>query len=166
MVKSSKINKKGAKSKKLKTSLQRTNSSSIADENFTATSLISSKKSNLSRDAIIKPKRQKARITRILKKREPLLVENTKRVLIFKGHHTSQSVIDILKDFSRVKKPNCKLLSRKNEILPFEDKSSIEFLASKNDCSLFLMGSHSKKRPNNLILVCSISYTVEYICYI
>ncbi len=52
-----------------------------------------------------------------------------------------------------LKKPDAHQLARKNEILPFEDASSIEFLAGKNECSAFLFTSHSKKRPNNLVLV-------------
>lgn len=96
---------------------------------------------------------RKGRVNRILKKLEPQLVENTKRALIIKGTHTSQSIIDVLKDFSKLLKPNCKVLGRKNEITPFEDGNSLEFLATKNDCSLFIVGSHSKKRTNNLILV-------------
>jgi ribosome production factor 2 len=125
-----------------------------------------------------KPK--KAKTMRILSKREPQLVENTKNTLIFKGypiiahtidandaskgiyiyigHATSQSVIDILRDISLLKKPNCKHLMRKNDILPFEDASSLEFLASKNDCSLFVMGSHTKKRPNNVTMVSQPNY--------
>jgi ribosome production factor 2 len=95
---------------------------------------------------------RKGRVNRILKKLEPQLVENTKRALIVKGTHTSQSIIDVLKDFSKLLKPNCKVLGRKNEITPFEDANSVEFLATKNDCSLFVVGSHSKKRTNNLIL--------------
>ena len=95
-------------------------------------------------------------MNRILKKLEPQLVENTKRALIIKGTHTSQSIIDVLKDFSKLLKPNCKVLGRKNEITPFEDCNSLEFLATKNDCSLFIVGSHSKKRTNNLIMVSSI----------
>ena len=35
-------------------------------------------------------------------------------------------------------------------IHPFEDASSLEFFAEKQDASLFVVGSHSKKRPNNL----------------
>jgi ribosome production factor 2 len=44
------------------------------------------------------------------------------------------------------------MLSRKNEIRPFEDTSSLEFLMDKNECALFCFASHSKKRPHNLIL--------------
>ena len=52
----------------------------------------------------------------------------------------------------RLKKPNGKLLTKKNDIRPFEDINSLEFFSNKNDCSLFMVGSHSKKRPQNLIL--------------
>lgn len=45
------------------------------------------------------------------------------------------------------------MLNRKNEIRPFEDVSSLEFLLDKNDCALFAVGTHNKKRPLNLILV-------------
>ena len=96
---------------------------------------------------------RKGRVNRLLKKLEPQLVENTKRALIVKGTHTSQSIIDVLKDFSQLLKPNCKVLGRRNEITPFEDANSLEFLTTKNDCSLFVVGSHSKKRMNNLIMV-------------
>lgn len=44
------------------------------------------------------------------------------------------------------------MLSKKNDIRPFENVNSIEFLSQKNDCSLFMIGSHSKKRPNNFVL--------------
>ena len=51
-----------------------------------------------------------------------------------------------------MKKPFYKSLSKKNEIRPFEAVNSLEFLSQKNDCSLFMVGSHSKKRPNNLVM--------------
>ncbi|KAJ6660253.1 hypothetical protein lerEdw1_017953 [Lerista edwardsae] len=41
---------------------------------------------------------------------------------------------------------------RKNITRPFEDQTSLEFFSKKSDCSLFLFGSHNKKRPNNLII--------------
>jgi ribosome production factor 2 len=51
-----------------------------------------------------------------------------------------------------LKKPDAKLLTRKNDILPFEDATSLEFLCDKNECSSFIYTSHNKKRPNNLVL--------------
>ncbi len=43
-------------------------------------------------------------------------------------------------------------LSRKNDIRPFEDASSLEFLCEKNECAAFLYTSSNKKRPHNLVL--------------
>uniref|UniRef100_A0AAZ1X0M3 Ribosome production factor 2 homolog n=1 Tax=Oreochromis aureus TaxID=47969 RepID=A0AAZ1X0M3_OREAU len=40
---------------------------------------------------------------------------------------------------------------QKNITRPFEDSTSLEFFSKKTDCSLFLFGSHNKKRPNNFI---------------
>ena len=45
------------------------------------------------------------------------------------------------------------MLPRLNPVLPFEDPSSLEFLSEKNDASLLLLASHSKKRPHNLVMV-------------
>jgi hypothetical protein len=45
------------------------------------------------------------------------------------------------------------MLSKNNVTRPFEDRSSVEFLGRANDCSLFAFGSHSKKRPNNIVSV-------------
>jgi ribosome production factor 2 len=45
--------------------------------------------------------------------------------------------------------------SRKNEdIRPFEagGESSLEFYCNKGNCSLFALGTHTKKRPHNLTL--------------
>ena len=44
------------------------------------------------------------------------------------------------------------MLQRKNQVHPFEDAATIEFLCEKNHSSLFATASHSKKRPNNLVL--------------
>lgn len=38
-------------------------------------------------------------------------------------------------------------------IRPFEDNSSLNFWSSKNDASLFLIGTHTKKRPHGLVWV-------------
>jgi ribosome production factor 2 len=46
------------------------------------------------------------------------------------------------------------LLNKKNKDLhPFEDTSSFEFLAQKNDCGVVVFGAHSKKRPNNITVL-------------
>ncbi len=47
------------------------------------------------------------------------------------------------------------MMQKKNELHPFEDAGSLEFLSQKNDCSLFVFGNNSKKRPNNLVFVSS-----------
>ena len=57
---------------------------------------------------------------RILKSREPLLVENDKKVLIIKGGRTSQVINNALKDITSLTKPLCKTYSRNNDLLPFE----------------------------------------------
>ncbi|CAL1546334.1 unnamed protein product [Lymnaea stagnalis] len=44
------------------------------------------------------------------------------------------------------------MFSKKNTTRPFEDQSSVEFFTSKADSSLFMFGSHSKKRPHNLVI--------------
>lgn len=35
---------------------------------------------------------------------------------------------------------------------PFDDYTPLEYLSQHNDHSLFMFGSHSKKRQNNLII--------------
>ncbi|WWC72916.1 uncharacterized protein I206_106880 [Kwoniella pini CBS 10737] len=97
----------------------------------------------------IKPKN--ARVKRALDKREPQLVENEKTAIFVRGQSTSDIVRNVMKDLYALKRPNAINFSRKNDIHPFEDTSSLEFFANKNDSSLFVTGLHSKKRPNNLV---------------
>lgn len=99
---------------------------------------------------IVKPKTQQAK--RALEKRAPKLVENTKSALFLKGGHTSEIITRILKDFYALKKGNAILFKRKNVLRPFEDQTSLEFFSEKNDSSLFMYGSHSKKRPHNIVI--------------
>ncbi|EME29492.1 Ribosome production factor 2 [Galdieria sulphuraria] len=84
----------------------------------------------------------------------PQWEEPPKGLLVIHGHQTSQQLKNVLTDLSRLKKPHCKQLRKKNDILPFETggEASLEFLCKRNDCSLFILGNHTKKRPNNLIL--------------
>ncbi|CAB1342859.1 unnamed protein product [Coregonus sp. 'balchen'] len=75
------------------------------------------------KEGVIKPKTKRAK--RFLDNRAPKLTENVKNAMIMKGGNTSMTVTQALKD--------------------------IEFFSKKTDSSLFLFGSHNKKRPNNLI---------------
>ena len=51
----------------------------------------------------------------------------------------------------KLRKPDSKMLVRKNATRPFEDQSTVEFLCKTNDAGLFGFASHSKKRPHNLV---------------
>jgi ribosome production factor 2 len=50
-----------------------------------------------------------------------------------------------------LKRPNAISFSKKNTVRPFEDASSLEFWAQKNDASLFVVGQSTKKRPDGLV---------------
>lgn len=53
----------------------------------------------------------------------------------------------------QLKKPNSLLFSKRNDIHPFDDVTPVHFLSQKNDASLLVVGTHSKKRPSNLTFV-------------
>lgn len=89
---------------------------------------------------------------KILLKREPQIREDAKNTLLLEGRKCSGQIKQALKDIYQLKKPLCKKLTRSNDITPFEDTSSLQFLVDKNDCTLFMFGSSSKKRPDNLVL--------------
>lgn len=59
-----------------------------------------------------------------------------------------------------MKRPLVVKFNKKNEIHPFEDPSSFEFFSEKNDASLIVYGSNSKKRPHCLTLVRCFEYKV------
>ncbi|XP_060947847.1 ribosome production factor 2 homolog [Limanda limanda] len=98
---------------------------------------------------VVKPKTKRAK--RFLDARAPKLSEDLKTAMIMKGGNTSLTVTQALKDVYSLKKPNAVLYKKKNITRPFEDSTSLEFFSKKTDSSLFLFGSHNKKRPNNLI---------------
>ncbi|GAB1869721.1 Ribosome production factor 2 homolog [Camponotus japonicus] len=98
----------------------------------------------------IKPITHKGK--KALLKREPQLVENAKETLCFKGKNASQIVVDFMKDLYDLKKPNAQMMQKKNDILPFENIVPVEKFAVKYEAPLFIMASHNKKRPHNLIM--------------
>lgn len=91
-------------------------------------------------------------MARALEAKEPKLVEGPKELMVIRGPSTSEIVTHAMRDLAALKKPRCRILQRKNDIRPFEDATSLEFLAGKNECGAFLYGSHNKKRPHNLVL--------------
>eukprot|EP00698_Gefionella_okellyi_P014829 TRINITY_DN412_c0_g1_i4.p1 TRINITY_DN412_c0_g1~~TRINITY_DN412_c0_g1_i4.p1 ORF type:complete len:323 (-),score=62.25 TRINITY_DN412_c0_g1_i4:139-1107(-) len=99
---------------------------------------------------IVKAKTHKGR--RILEARESQAIETEKRALVINGLKTSGLVNAVLSDLYILKKPAAARLSRKNDLRPFEDTGSLEFLMEKNECSLFVLGTHQKKRPHTLTL--------------
>ncbi|PON52952.1 Brix domain containing protein [Trema orientale] len=99
------------------------------------------------------PKKGKAR--RELEKRAPKLVETGKKTLILHGTKTSGVLNSVLTQIYHLKKESAVRFSRKNgEVRPFESggETALEFFSQKTDCSMFVFGSHSKKRPDNLVI--------------
>ncbi|KAF9115219.1 rRNA-binding ribosome biosynthesis protein rpf2 [Mortierella sp. AM989] len=91
-----------------------------------------------------------ARVKRVLKNREAKTEENIKTAIFIRGSQTSQIVNDALSDLYMLKKPHAINFTKKNQIHPFEDQSNLQFFSQKNDASLFIIGTHSKKRPHTL----------------
>jgi ribosome production factor 2 len=125
-----------------------------------------------SQSTISKPKN--ARSKRALEAREPKEVEDPRTVIFVRGTHTGEVVNGVMKDLvSRplsamvliniivnffgdvkmaLKRPHAISFSKKNVVRPFEDVSSLEFWAHKNDASMFVLGQSTKKRPNGLTI--------------
>ncbi|OAP63635.1 hypothetical protein AYL99_02862 [Fonsecaea erecta] len=100
----------------------------------------------------IKPRN--ARTARIVKAREPQQLESRKRVLLLHGTKCPQPVNSVLKTVHTLTKPDSVMLTKKNDnIHPFENPESLEFLAGKNECGVVVFGTHSKKRPNNITVL-------------
>lgn len=99
-------------------------------------------------------KQPKARVQRYLKKTGSQLKEGGKNALLLKGVSCSAAMASVLQELRSMQAPNVKLLSKKNQLVPFDTdgQQSLEFLTTKNDCALFAVASSNKKRPANLIM--------------
>ncbi|KAK4447671.1 Brix domain-containing protein [Podospora aff. communis PSN243] len=104
----------------------------------------------------IKPRT--ARSKRALEKRAPKVVENPKTALFLRGTTCSQVTQDALADLYAMRQTNAKRFHKKNPIHPFEDASSLTFFSEKNDCSLILFASSSKKRPSTITFARTFDY--------
>ncbi|GAA5983164.1 hypothetical protein JCM5350_007904 [Sporobolomyces pararoseus] len=104
---------------------------------------------------IIAPSKPKnARSKRAALAREPKLVEKEAKTAVFvRSSGISDKVKVALSELNQLKKPHSISFSKSNVIRPFEDPSSLNFWSSKNDASLFLVGTHTKKRPHGLVFV-------------
>ena len=63
-----------------------------------------------------------------------------------------------------LKRPDSISFSKKNDIRPFEDASSLDFWSQKNDASLFVVGQSTKKRPDSMTFVRMFDYRVLDMC--
>lgn len=88
------------------------------------------------------------------------MIENVKTTLFLKGEKSSQIAQLVLSDLALIKAPFIKRFSKKNAIRPFEDASSLEFFAQKNDASLMVLARHSKKRPHAITFVRLFDYKI------
>jgi ribosome production factor 2 len=109
-----------------------------------------------------KPKTRRGK--RILEKREPQLIEDTKKAIFLRAHKTSDVVNGLLKDLYLIKKPEAILLkklksreddnpnNRVNYGDVMNDPTPVERLCYLRDCPLVAIANHTKKRPNDLTL--------------
>jgi ribosome production factor 2 len=91
-------------------------------------------------------------------KREPQQHENPKTTLFVSGQKTSQILKLAVADLCTLKRPFVERFTKKNDIHPFDDATSLEFFSQKNDTSLLAFSLHSKKRPHCLTLARTFSY--------
>ncbi|PBP23305.1 Brix domain-containing protein-like protein [Diplocarpon rosae] len=106
----------------------------------------------------IKPRN--ARSKRALDKKAPKAVENPRTALFLRGTSCSQIVQDALTDLYQLRIPLAKKFTKKNAIHPFESADSLEFFSEKNDASMLVFGSSSKKRPHGITFVRTFNYKV------
>ncbi|OCH87268.1 Brix-domain-containing protein [Obba rivulosa] len=99
----------------------------------------------------VKPKN--ARSKRAMQAREPKEVEDPRTAIFVKGTHTGEKVNVVMKEMMALKRPNAISFAKKNVVRPFDDASSLEFWAQKNDASLFVVGQSTKKRPDGMTFV-------------
>ncbi|KAF4522142.1 hypothetical protein B566_EDAN012604 [Ephemera danica] len=99
---------------------------------------------------VVKPTTRRGKMA--LLDREPKVIENVKQTLFINGRKVSDDMRNCLLNLRKLKKPHALAMSKKHDILPFEDVSPIEQLCRKQDASLFCFASTNKKRPNNLIV--------------
>lgn len=97
-------------------------------------------------------KRKRGHVQRRQKAAAPQLIEEVKPLLLLRGVKPGKYGNEFLQNLKKLKPNSSVLLSRKNEVFPFDDPSFVERLCDSHNCGMFCLVSHSKKRPNNVIL--------------
>jgi ribosome production factor 2 len=97
----------------------------------------------------VKPKT--AAGSRAIKAKEPVAIEGAKQAILLKSTSCNFIASECLKEIHLLKKPDSVLFNKRNDVHPFDDYKPLEFFSLKNDASFVVVGSHSKKRPNNLV---------------
>jgi ribosome production factor 2 len=100
------------------------------------------------------PKAKSRRAKRALDARLPQITETLKPLCVIRTPSTSMTGRRFLTSLAQLAKPDCVQLTRAgaNPVRPFEDVASLEFLLERNDAQLFAVATHSKKRPDNIVL--------------
>ena len=78
--------------------------------------------------------------------------EGPKRTLFLYGRKRSNIVKSFMRDLHVFKKPDAFMCKRNNDVTIFENVVPVEQMCKKFETPLFVLGSHSKKRPHNLVL--------------
>ena len=95
-----------------------------------------------------------------LEDKESKKIENGKQVVFMKASKTSQIIIDCMAELYNMKVPLGIKFVKRNDIRPFEDSASVEFISQKSDASLMVLASHSKKRPHQFCFVRLYNYQI------
>lgn len=80
------------------------------------------------------------------------MIEGPKKALFFQGRRSSEKLRRLSKDLFDLKKPDAQMLTKKNDITVFENVTPVEAFCKKHESPVFVMTSHSKKRPDNLVI--------------
>ncbi|KAF1742019.1 hypothetical protein MXB_2773, partial [Myxobolus squamalis] len=97
-----------------------------------------------------KPKTRKGK-----KYLESLLCEperGIKKCLILTEYGCNQTTSNFLKEIAEIKFPDSEFMKLDSKLSPFDEPEGVIRFCEKCESSLFMMGTHNKKRPNNIIL--------------
>lgn len=82
----------------------------------------------------------KKRTARLLKKRQPKYIENVKTCILLKGRRGGEMVNKAMQELKLYKKPDVLSLTRKHDMVPFDDITPVENMLRKYDAPLFIFG--------------------------